>query len=66
MSRDVEEGCYWFLSALVLNDTAVVIEADVERVLCLFHKLIFASSALNEIDDITHIPGSCSMYIAFS
>ena len=46
VSRDVEVGCYWLLSSLVL---AVSIEADMEGVLCFSHVLLLASPALDEV-----------------
>ena len=37
VARGVEVGCYWFLEPLVMNVTAMSIEADVEGILCFSH-----------------------------
>ena len=37
VSWDVEVGCYWLLSSLVLDVTAVSIEVDIEGVLRFSH-----------------------------
>ena len=62
MSRGVEMGSHWFLELLVANVTAVSIEADMERVLCLSHVLQFAFSALDEVDDILHLADGSTEY----
>ena len=56
-------GSHWFLELLVANATAVSIEADMERVLCLPHVLQFAFPALDEVDDIPHLAGCCCSYV---
>ena len=48
MTRDVEVGIYWFLCSIILDVTAVSIEADVERILCFSHILLLASSAFDK------------------
>ena len=57
MSRGVEMGSHCFLDLLVANVTAVSIEADRERVLCLSHVLQFAFPALDEVDDVPRLAG---------
>ena len=47
-SRDVEVGIYWFLCSIILDVTAVSIEADVERILCFSHILLLASFAFDK------------------
>ena len=37
VARGIEMGSYWFLEPLVSDVTAVSIEVDMERVLCLTH-----------------------------
>ena len=56
-------GSHWFLELLVANATAVSIEADMERVLCLPHILQFAFPALDEVDDIPRLAGCCCSYV---
>ena len=48
MTRDVEVGIYWFLCSIILDVTAVSIEADVERILCFSHILLLASSVFDK------------------
>ena len=45
-------GSYWFLEPLA-DVTAVSIEVDMERVLCLPHVLQFAYPALDEVDNMS-------------
>ena len=63
VSQDVEVGRYWLLSSLVLDVTAVSIEADLEGVLCFSRILLLASPALYEVDDIARLAGGCSSYM---
>ena len=63
MARGVEMGSHWFLELLVVYVTAVSIEADMERVLCLPHVLQFAFSALDEVDDVPCLAGCCCSYV---
>ena len=63
VSRGVEMGSQWFLEFLVANVTAVSIEADMERVLCLPHVLQFAFLALDEVDDVPRLAGCCCSYV---
>ena len=62
VSWGVEMGSQWFLKLLVANVTAVSIEADMERVLCLSHILQFAFPALDEVDDVPRLAG-CSYVV---
>ena len=62
-SQAVEVGRYWLLSSLVLDVTAVSIEADMEGVLCFSYMLLLASPALDEVDDIARLAGGCSSYV---
>ena len=48
MPWDVEVGIYWFLCSIILDVTAVSIEADVERILCFSHILLLASFAFDK------------------
>jgi len=41
-------GIYWFLCSIILDVTAVSIEADVERILCFSHILLLASFAFDK------------------
>ena len=43
--------------------TAVSIEVDMERVLCLPHVLQFAFPALDEVDDVPRLAGCCCSYV---
>ena len=63
VSRGVKMGSHWFLELLVANVTAVSIEADMERVLCLPHILQFAFPALDEVDDVPRLAGCCCSYL---
>ena len=56
-------GSHWFLELLVADVTAVSIEADMERVLCLHHVLQFAFPALDEVDDVPRLAGCCCSYV---
>ena len=56
-------GSHCFLELLVANVTAVSIEADRERVLCLSHVLQFAFPALDEVDDVPRLAGCCCSYV---
>ena len=56
-------GCYWFLKFPVADVTAVSIEADVERVLRLFHVLQLALPALDEVDDVPDFASCCRSYV---
>ena len=56
-------GSHWFLELLVSDVTAVSIEADMERVLCLHHVLQFAFPALDEVDDVPRLAGCCCSYV---
>ena len=63
VARGVEMGSHWFLEPLVADVTAVSIEADMERVLCLPHVLQFAFPALDEVDDVPRLAGCCCSYV---
>ena len=63
VARGVEMGSYWFLEPLVADVTAVSIEADMERVLCLPHVLQFAYPALDEVDNVSRLAGCCCSYV---
>ena len=58
VAQGVEMGSYWFLEPLA-DVTAVSIEVDMERVLCLPHVLQFAYPALDEVDNVSHLAGCC-------
>ena len=53
-------GYYWLLCSLLVDVTAMAVEADVERVLCSPHIL---QLALNEVDDIPHFTGGCGSHM---
>ena len=59
----VEMGSHWFLKPLVVDVTAIFIEADMESVLCLPHVLQFSFPALDEVDDVPRLACCCCSYV---